>query len=82
MVINWSFVVVISPAKIVKSFKFQVSVQCFLLQSCTRNWNAFDDEGIACIVESCPQLEVLLLDRAEPLGLKLWYRVALHTKLG
>ena len=27
--------------------------------------NAFDDEGIASIVEGCPQLEVLLLDRAE-----------------
>lgn len=29
------------------------------------NWQAFDDEGMACLVECCPGLEVLLLDRAE-----------------
>jgi len=35
-----------------------------------RNWQAFDDEGMACLVECCPGLEVLLLDRAEPLEAK------------
>ncbi|CAE7217983.1 unnamed protein product [Symbiodinium sp. KB8] len=35
------------------------------LRSLELNWNAFDDEGIASIVEACPQLEVMLLDRAE-----------------
>ncbi|CAK9009456.1 Phosphoglycolate phosphatase 2, partial [Durusdinium trenchii] len=35
------------------------------LRSLELNWHAFDDEGIASLVEGCPQLEVLLLDRAE-----------------
>lgn len=29
------------------------------------NWTAFDDEGIRCIVQNCPNLETLLLDRCE-----------------
>ena len=40
----------------------------FPLSTSPRNWQAFDDEGMACLVECCPGLEVLLLDRAEPLG--------------
>ena len=33
-----------------------------------RNWYAFDDDGMATMLECCPQLEVLLMDRAERLG--------------
>ena len=33
-----------------------------------RNWYAFDDDGMATMLECCPQLEVLLMDRAERPG--------------
>ncbi|CAE8590460.1 unnamed protein product, partial [Polarella glacialis] len=29
------------------------------------NWNAFDDDGVRCLADCCPGLEVLVLDRAE-----------------
>ncbi|CAJ1432988.1 unnamed protein product [Effrenium voratum] len=29
------------------------------------NWHAFDDDGVGCLVDCCPQLESLVLDRAE-----------------
>mmetsp|Transcript_93321 Transcript_93321/g.273189 ORF Transcript_93321/g.273189 Transcript_93321/m.273189 type:complete len:663 (-) Transcript_93321:99-2087(-) len=35
------------------------------LRSLTLNWTAFDCEGVQCIVENCPRLHTLLLDRSE-----------------
>jgi len=29
------------------------------------NWTAFDDDGVHCIAENCPELHTLLLERAE-----------------